>query len=155
MPHTLQVGDRAPAFILPTPAGPVTLAGFKGRKLVLFFYPKSGTPGCTREAREFAALAPRFHRTETDILGVSADPVQRLEAFQARHRLDLALGSDESHRVLQAYGVWTPKTLFGRKYMGIGRTTFLLDRGGRIARIWPKVRIDGHADEVLAAATAL
>jgi len=147
---------RAPAFRLPDATGStVALADFKGSKLVLFFYPKAGTSGCTREAQAFSALKGAFARAGTQILGVSADPVKALAAFRQKHSLSIALASDESHKMLAAYGVWARKTLYGRSYMGIVRTTFLVGRDGRIARIWHKVKVDGHAEEVLTAAKAL
>lgn len=152
----LEPGDRAPAFRLPDAAGAtVSLADFKGRKLVLYFYPKAATPGCTREAQAFSALKGAFARSGTDILGVSADPIKAQAAFRKRHRLAVALASDESHKTVAAYGVWAKKSLYGRTFMGIVRSTFLIGPDGRIARIWHKVKVDGHADEVLAAAKAL
>jgi len=152
----LEPGDRAPAFLLPDAAGAtVSLADFKGRKLVLYFYPKAATPGCTREAQAFSALKGAFARSGTDILGVSADPIKAQAAFRKKHHLAVALASDESQKMLAAYGVWAKKSLYGRTFMGIVRSTFLIGPDGRIARIWHKVKVDGHADEVLAAAKAL
>jgi peroxiredoxin Q/BCP len=149
----LSEGGKAPAFRLPADGGgKVSLAGFKGRKLVLYFYPKADTEGCTREAMDFSALAKAFAKTGTDILGVSADSVVRLDAFKRKYKLKIPLGSDESLQVLNAYGVWVEKSMYGRKFMGVARTTFLIGPTGRIARIWPKVRIPGHAEEVLEAA---
>ena len=150
---TLTEGDKAPPFTLPRDGGgKVSLAGFRGRKLVLYFYPKANTEGCTLEARDFSRLAGAFHKAGADILAVSADPVARLEAFKARQGLTIALASDEQHRVLAAYGVWAEKSMYGRRFMGIVRTTFLIDGKGRIARVWAKVKVPGHAKEVLAAA---
>lgn len=149
-------GDRAPAFSLPRDGGgKVSLAGFRGRKLVLFFFPKANTEGCTREAQDFSCLAATFSRNGTEILGVSADPVPRQEAFKKKHKLAVALASDETHETLAAYGVWAKKSMYGRTFMGIVRTTFLIDPRGRIARIWPRVKVPGHAEEVLAAARSL
>ena len=152
----LTEGSKAPAFNLKRDGGgEVSLADFKGRKLVLYFYPKADTEGCTREAQAFTALAKAFAKAGTEVLGVSADPVKKLDAFRKKYDLAVALGSDESLKMLEAYGVWAEKSMYGRKFMGIVRTTFLIGADGRIARIWPKVKVEGHADEVLAAARAL
>ncbi len=152
----LSEGDKAPVFSLPADGGgKVSLAGFKGRKLVLYFYPKADTEGCTREALAFSALAPRFAKAGTDILGLSADPVARLDAFKRKHKLKIPLASDEDLNVLKAYGVWGKKSMYGRTFMGITRATVLIGPDGRIARIWPKVRVEGHAQEVLEAAKEL
>jgi peroxiredoxin Q/BCP len=149
-------GIPAPHFCLPADGGgEVSLADFAGRKLVLYFYPKADTSGCTREAQAFSALKAKFAAAGAGILGVSADPVKKLEAFKAKHRLAIRLASDETHHVLKAYGVWGKKSMYGRTYMGITRATFLIGSDGRVARIWPKVKIEGHAEEVLAAAKAL
>jgi peroxiredoxin Q/BCP len=146
-------GARAPAFTLPRDGGgDVSLSDFRGRKLVLFFYPKASTPGCTREAQDFSALAKEFAAAATDILGVSADPVKAQDKFKAKYGLNIPLASDESHTMLESYGVWGQKTLYGRKFQGVFRTTFLVDTQGRINRIWRKVKVPGHAEEVLAAA---
>jgi peroxiredoxin Q/BCP len=152
----LGVGARAPAFKLPRDAGGnVSLQDFKGRKLVIYFYPKADTPGCTRESIEFSRLRSEFYKAGTDILGVSADPIAAQEKFKRKHGLGIALLSDETHKMLEAYGVWGKKSMYGKSFMGITRATFLIDRDGRVARIWPKVKVDGHAAEVLAAAMAL
>jgi thioredoxin-dependent peroxiredoxin len=150
------VGDKAPGFTLPRDGGStVSLADFKGRKLVIYFYPKANTPGCTRESIAFSALSADFAKASAAVLGVSADPVKAQDAFKAKHDLTIPLASDEKHGMLEAYGVWGPKSMYGRTFMGIVRMTFLIDREGRIARVWPKVKVDGHAEEVLAAAKAL
>jgi thioredoxin-dependent peroxiredoxin len=152
----LEVGDKAPAFTLPGDGGgDVALANFKGRKLVLYFYPRADTPGCTREAMDFSRLRADFKKAKTDILGVSADPVKAQDAFKKKHKLTIGLLSDETHKMLDAYGVWGKKSMYGKSFMGILRVTFLIDADGRIAHIWPKVKVDGHADEVLEAAKAL
>lgn len=149
-------GSPAPQFRLPRDGGgEVSLADFAGRKLVLYFYPKADTSGCTREAQDFSALKAEFTAAGADILGVSADPVKKLDAFKAKRQLAIPLASDETHHMLEAYGVWGEKSMYGRTYMGIARSTFLIGPDGRIARIWPKVKVDGHAAEVLAAAKAL
>ena len=152
----IAVGDKAPAFGLPGDGGRhVSLSDFKGRKLVLYFYPKADTPGCTVEAKDFSRLAPAFARVQTSILGVSADPIAKQDKFKAKHDLSIPLASDETHRMLEAYGVWAMKSFMGRKYLGILRNTYLIGADGRVARIWEKVKVAGHADEVLAAAQEL
>jgi peroxiredoxin Q/BCP len=152
----LSEGDKAPAFSLPADGGgTVSLATFKGAKLVLYFYPKADTEGCTKEAMDFSARAVAFTKAGTSILGVSADPVARLDAFKRKHKLKIPLGSDETLKVLNAYGVWVEKSMYGRTFMGVARTTLLIGPTGRIARIWPKVKVPGHAQEVLEAAKEL
>src|ERR1700759_2093344 len=156
MSGKLDPGSKAPAFKLPRDAGgTVSLADFKGQSLVLYFYPRADTPGCTLESKAFSDLSAAFAKAGAAILGVSADPVKAQDTFKAKHGLTIRLASDETHRMLLAYGVWGEKSMYGKKFMGITRTTFLIDRDGRIARIWPKVKVEGHADEVLAAAKEL
>jgi peroxiredoxin Q/BCP len=156
MSSELAEGDAAPAFTLATNGGgTVSLADFRGRPLVLYFYPRADTPGCTREAKEFSALETEFADAGVAVLGVSADPVNKLDAFTRKHGLTVPLASDESHRMLSDYGVWVEKSMYGRSFMGVERATFLIGPEGRIARIWPKVKVEGHADAVLAAARAL
>ena len=156
MTHELAAGDKAPAFTLARDGGAtVSLKDFKGRNLVLYFYPKADTPGCTKEAIAFSALRSAFAKAGTEILGVSADPVKAQDKFKAKHKLTIALGSDETKQMLEAYGAWGEKSMYGRKFMGVIRKTFLIDKSGRIAQVWPKVAVPGHADEVLAAAKAL
>lgn len=145
-------GSPAPDFRLPCDGREVSLADFRGRKFVVFFYPKADTPGCTSEAKDFSALQPAFTDAGTAILGVSADSPKRQAAFKAKHGLVIPLASDESHKMLTAYGVWGEKSMYGKTYMGITRATILIDPDGRVVRIWPKVKIPGHAKEVLAAA---
>jgi peroxiredoxin Q/BCP len=152
----LAEGAEAPAFTLPRDGGgEVRLADFKGRKLVLYFYPKADTPGCTLEAADFSRLAAAFRETGTDILGISADPVEKLEKFRDKHDLSIPLASDESHHMLMAYGVFAEKSMYGRSFMGIVRTTYLVGADGRIAKVWNNVRVQDHAEEVLRAAKAL
>jgi peroxiredoxin Q/BCP len=152
----IAVGGKAPNFRLPHDGGgEVSLADFKGRKLVIYFYPKADTPGCTVEAKDFSRLASAFGRAGASILGVSADPVLKQDKFKAKHDLTVMLGSDETHEMLNAYGVWAKKSLYGRTYMGILRNTYLIGPDGRIAHIWAKVKVAGHAEEVLAAAKEL
>jgi thioredoxin-dependent peroxiredoxin len=149
-------GARAPAFRLPRDGGSsVSLSDFAGKKLVVFFYPRADTPGCTKEAIDFTRLASAFAQNQTAIVGVSADPPKAQEAFRDKHRLTTPLISDEKHATLEAYGVWGEKSMYGKVFQGILRTTVLIDADGRIARIWRRVKVDGHADEVLAAARAL
>jgi peroxiredoxin Q/BCP len=156
MAETLVEGAVAPDFRLARDGGgAISLADFKNRKLVLFFYPKADTPGCTIEAKDFSRLSPAFAEAGIAVVGVSADPVKKQDAFKTKHRLATPLASDESHEMLQSYGVWGEKSMYGKTYMGIARTTVLIGADGRVARIWPKVKIAGHAEEVLAAATAL
>jgi thioredoxin-dependent peroxiredoxin len=156
MTATLAAGDKAPDFRLARDGGSmVALGDFKGKKLVLYFYPKADTSGCTAEAKDFTRLHKDFVKAGVAVVGVSADPVKKQDAFKAKHSLETPLASDESHEMLTAYGVWGEKSMYGRKYMGINRTTVLIGPDGRIARVWPKVKITGHAEEVLAAAKGL
>jgi peroxiredoxin Q/BCP len=152
----LSEGAKAPAFQLPRDGGnSVTLADYLGKKLVIFFYPRADTPGCTKEAIDFTRLSGAFADSQTAVLGVSADPLTAQEAFRDKHQLSIPLVSDEKHEMLQAYGVWGEKSMYGRTFLGILRTTVLIDSRGKIAKIWRNVKVDGHADEVLAAAQAL
>jgi peroxiredoxin Q/BCP len=156
MTANLAAGAKAPDFCLTRDdGGSVSLEDFKGKTLVLYFYPKADTPGCTIEAKDFSRLQPAFAKAGIAVVGVSADPVKKQDAFKTKHQLTTPLASDETHEMLEAYGVWAEKSMYGKKYMGINRTTVLIGGDGRIARIWPKVKIEGHADEVLAAAKAL
>ena len=156
MAAELEVGDKAPAFTLDRDGGEqVSLKDFKGKKLVIFFYPKANTPGCTRESIAFSRLKANFAKAGAAVIGVSADPVAAQDKFKAKHDLTVPLGSDPTHKMLKAYGAFGEKSLYGRKFMGVFRKTFLIDETGRIAQIWPKVAVDGHAEEVLAAAKAL
>jgi len=132
----------------------VALGDYAGRKLVLFFYPRADTPGCTREAIDFTRLATAFAANQTSVLGISADPVKAQESFRNKHQLSIPLASDETHAMLQAYGAWGEKSMYGRTFQGIIRTTVLVGADGRIVKVWRNVRVDGHADEVLAAAQA-
>ena len=149
-------GAKAPAFTLPRDGGgKVSLNEFKGRNLVLYFYPKADTPGCTKEAVAFSRLRAEFAKADTAVLGVSADPVPAQDKFKSKHKLTITLGSDETKKTLAAYGAWGEKSMYGRKFMGVIRKTFLIDAAGRVVRIWPKVSVPGHAEEVLSAARAL
>jgi len=153
---TPQQGQKAPDFTLPRDGGgTVSLADHKGRKLVLYFYPKADTPGCTTEAIDFTRLKRAFARADTDIVGVSADPVKAQDKFRDKHDLKIALASDEAKKMLTDYGVWGEKSMYGRKFMGVRRTTLLIGRDGCVARVWENVKVAGHAEEVLEAAKAL
>lgn len=152
----LNVGDEAPAFSLPGhDGGRIDLAALSGRKVVLFFYPKADTTACTQEAIDFTALAADFAAAGAAVVGISRDPVKALDRFATKRSLSVMLGSDEDGRVVEAYGVWVEKSMYGKSYMGIERTTVLIDTAGRVVRIWPKVKVKGHAAEVLEAARAL
>jgi peroxiredoxin Q/BCP len=149
-------GAKAPPFSLPRDGGgSVSLADHAGKKLVLFFYPRADTPGCTREAIDFTRLNSAFADEGAAVLGISADTVKAQESFRIKHQLSVPLISDEQHEMLEAYGAWGEKSMYGRNFMGIIRTTVLIGANGRIAKIWRNVRVDGHADEVLAAVRAL
>lgn len=151
----LQPGDMAPDFTLPGDGGAqIRLSDLRGGKVVLYFYPKADTSGCTKEAMAFNALRGAFAQAGAVVVGVSPDPTKALDKFKAKYELGFALAGDESHDMLEAYGVWVQKSMYGKSYMGVERTTFLIDAQGRIAKVWPKVKVDGHAEEVLAAAQA-
>ena len=149
----LAEGTKAPAFRLPRDGGnTVSLSDYAGKKLVLFFYPRADTPGCTREAIDFTRLASEFTESRTAVLGVSADPPKAQESFRDKHQLSVPLISDEQHGMLEAYGAWGEKSMYGRTFQGIIRTTVLIGADGRVLKVWRNVKVDGHADEVLAAA---
>jgi peroxiredoxin Q/BCP len=153
---SLQAGDAAPDFDLPADGGGrVRLADFKGRKLVLYFYPKDDTTGCTNEAKGFSEALAAFKAAGAAVVGVSPDSVARHDKFKAKYELTVALGADPEHAAIEAYGVWVEKTLYGRKYMGVDRSTFLIDAAGVVRKAWRKVKVPGHVAEVLAAAQAL
>jgi len=150
------VGAVAPDFDLPTDGGGrLRLSELRARKVVLYFYPADDTEGCTLEAVNFTALLPEFKRAGTTVVGVSPDSPKSHDRFKEKHALKLLLAADADHQVIERYGLWGEKTMFGRKYMGVERATFLIDRLGRIAQVWRKVRVKGHAEAVLAAAKAL
>jgi thioredoxin-dependent peroxiredoxin len=156
MTMTLTQGDKAPDFSLPRDGGgALDLKAFKGKKLVLYFYPKDDTSGCTAEAIDFNGLKGQFSKAGAEIVGVSPDPVKSHDKFRDKHKLGFALASDEAKTMLEAYGVWAEKSMYGRKYMGVERTTFLIAADGKIAQMWNKVKVPGHAAEVLKAAKAL
>ena len=152
----LEEGDKAPDFSLPgTGSEKQGLASYKDKKLALYFYPKDDTSGCTKEAIEFNELRDKFAKAGTAILGVSPDSEKSHDKFRAKYELKFPLASDETKSIVAAYGVWVEKSMYGRKYMGVERTTFLIGRDGRIAKVWRKVKVPGHAEEVLEAAKAL
>lgn len=148
----LKTGDLAPTFKRPADGGDeIDLAALRGQIVVLYLYPKDDTPGCTTEALDFTAAAPAFGEAGAIVIGMSKDSVKKHDNFKAKHGLQVRLVSDPDAEVIDAYGSWVLKKLYGREYMGIDRSTFLIDREGRIARIWHKVKVKGHVDEVLAA----
>lgn len=156
MSKFLAEGDKAPAFNLPADGGgKVALKDFAGRKLVLYFYPKDDTTGCTKEAIDFSTQLKAFEKAGASVVGVSKDSADKHDKFKKKHALKVALGADEAGQVVEAYGVWVEKSMYGRKYMGIERTTFLIDGKGVIRRIWRKVKVPSHAVDVLKAAKAL
>lgn len=153
---TLETGSTAPAFTLATNGGgSVKLADLKGRKVVVYFYPKDDTSGCTTEARDFTALIADFEKADTVVIGISRDSVAAHDKFVKKHELAVILAADEEGTTTEAYGVWVEKSMYGKKYMGIERATYLIDTRGKIARIWRKVKVSGHAAQVLEAAQAL
>lgn len=156
MSEPADIGDTLPDIALETPeGGAVRPSDFRGRKLVLFFYPKDDTPGCTVESKDFSDLLPEFEKAGTAVLGISKDPPAKHAKFAAKHDLAVPLATDGEEGLSDALGVWGEKQLYGRKFMGMHRTTYLVDAEGRIARIWRKVKVKGHAAEVLDAAKAL
>jgi len=147
---TLSVGDTAPAFTMPRDGGSeVSLSDFDGKYLVLYFYPKDNTPGCTTEGKEFTAAKANFAKLNAQIVGVSRDSVKKHDNFIAKQELDVILGADLDGEVTESYGVWVEKSMYGKQYMGIQRATFLIAPDGKIAHIWPKVRVKGHVEDVL------
>ena len=149
-------GQAAPAFDLPTDGdGRVTLDSLKGKSVVLYFYPKADTPGCTTEGLDFSALADQFAAANAVVIGVSRDTMKKLDRFKAKHDLKIILGSDEDGVACEAYGTWIMKKLYGREYMGVERATFLIDKDGIVRNVWHKVKVAGHVAEVAAALKAL
>src|SRR5579859_5640085 len=152
----LKPGDKAPNFRLATDGdGRIALADMKGHPFVLYFYPKDDTSGCTREAIDFSESLRKFEKLGVVVLGVSKDSAASHDKFKAKHKLKIALGSDPEIAAAKAYGVWVEKSMYGRKYMGMERSTFLIDKAGKVAKAWRKVSVTGHAAEVLAAAQGL
>jgi peroxiredoxin Q/BCP len=156
MAATARVGNKAPDFTLPADGGgTVKLSGLLGRKVVLYFYPKDDTPGCTKEACGFRDALPDFSKIDAEIIGVSKDSVARHDKFKAKYELPFTLVADEDGKACEAYGTWIEKSMYGRKYMGIDRATFLIDETGTLRAEWRKVKVGGHVEEVLVAAKAL
>ena len=149
-------GSKIPSFELPTDdGGTIAPADLAGQPAVIYFYPKDDTPGCTTEAKDFTRLAPQFEAAGVAIVGISPDSLKRHQKFREKHDLGIRLAADEDHAVAEKFGVWVEKSMYGRKYMGIDRSTFLVDAKGRIVEVWRKVKVPGHAEEVLAAAQKL
>jgi thioredoxin-dependent peroxiredoxin len=152
----LEDGNKAPNFEMPGADGkPIKLSAFKGHITVLYFYPKDDTPGCTAEAKDFSCMADEFKAAGADVIGISPDGVESHKKFIKKHDLGIKLASDEERAAATAYGVWVEKSMYGKKYMGVERSTFLIDKSGKIAKSWRKVKVPGHAAEVLAAVKSL
>jgi peroxiredoxin Q/BCP len=147
-------GDQAPAMNVNTSDGSSVNLGAPGQPVVLYFYPKDDTSGCTREAQDFTALARDFRNAGVKVIGISRDPMKSHEKFIGKYSLEVPLVSDEDGRISDAFGTWVEKSMYGRKYMGMERSTYLIDASGRILKAWRKVKVPGHAQEVLKAATA-
>ncbi len=148
----LKIGDTAPDFSLPTDGdGEITLSKLKGQKIVIYFYPKDDTPGCTKESCGFNAALNSFKSLNTAVIGISKCSVKKHDKFKAKYDLNFPLASDENSDVCERFGVWTEKSMYGKTYMGIERSTFLIDENGKIARIWRKVKVPGHVEEVQSA----
>lgn len=153
---TLVAGDPAPDFTMPATGGrTVSLAAMKGKPFALYFYPKADTPGCTKEACAFQEALPQLGHIGVEVIGVSPDKMKPIEKFAEKFSLSFPLASDETKQVAEAYGVWVEKSMYGRTYMGMERSTFLVGADGRLARVWPKVKVEGHAAEVMEAARHL
>ena len=153
---SLEAGDKAPSFNLPTDGGgTISLKDLKGKTVILYFYPKDDTSGCTAEACAFRDVLPDFSKAKAKVVGVSKDPVKKHDKFKEKYDLTFPLASDEEGAVCESYGAWVEKSMYGRKYMGIDRSTFLIDGKGVIRAIWRKVKVPGHVDEVLKAAQEL
>jgi peroxiredoxin Q/BCP len=156
MTKAIDTGDMAPDFELPTDGdGQFKLSAHRGHPVIVFFYPKDDTSGCTIEAIDFTAMKPDFDAIDAQIVGMSPDNPASHDKFKAKHKLAVTLASDEDKGVLEAYGVWREKSMYGRKYMGVERSTFLIDSRGRVAQAWRKVKVPGHVSEVLAAARGI
>lgn len=152
----LETGQPAPQFTLPRDGGSIlTLSDFAGKPVVLYFYPKDDTTGCTAQAIDFTQLKPQFEKAGAVVIGVSPDSAKKHDKFKAKYQIGIDLVADEERKALEAYGVWAEKSMYGRKYMGVERSTFLIGSDGKIARIWRKVKVPGHAAEVLEAVKAL
>ena len=145
----LNIGDMAPAFTIPTDTGEFSLAEHSGKNIVVFFFPKADTSGCTKEAIAFSGLSAEFEAANAVVLGISKDTPQKQAKFREKHQLDCLLGADHETDICETFGVWKEKSMYGRKYMGIQRATFLIGANGTLTHIWPKVKIPGHAEDVL------
>jgi peroxiredoxin Q/BCP len=152
---TIDVGSQAPAFDLETDTGRVSLEALKGKTVVLYFYPKDDTPGCTNEGKDFSALLPEFHEAGAVVIGASKDSVKAHAKFRAKYELKVELASDSEGKTIEAYGSWVEKSLYGRQYMGIDRSTFVIDGAGVVRAMWRKVKVAGHAEAVLQAVRSL
>jgi len=151
MANPLQAGDKAPNFSMPSTEGDISLKDFEGSYLVLYFYPRDNTPGCTTEAKDFTALVDEFGARNAKIVGVSRDSMTKHENFKAKQDLKVILASDEDGKTTESYGTWVEKNMYGKTHMGVARETFLIDPTGKIIKLWKKVRVKGHAQEVLEA----
>ena len=151
MANPLQAGDKAPYFSMPSTEGDISLKDFEGSYLVLYFYPRDNTPGCTTEAKDFTALVDEFGARNAKIVGVSRDSMTKHENFKAKQDLKVILASDEDGKTTESYGTWVEKNMYGKTHMGVARETFLIDPTGKIIKLWKKVRVKGHAQEVLEA----
>ncbi|HBQ47524.1 peroxiredoxin [Hyphomonas atlantica] len=151
MANPLQAGDKAPNFSMPSTEGDISLKDFEGSYLVLYFYPRDNTPGCTTEAKDFTALVDEFGARNAKIVGVSRDSMTKHENFKAKQDLRVILASDEDGKTTESYGTWVEKNMYGKTHMGVARETFLIDPTGKIIKLWKKVRVKGHAQEVLEA----
>jgi len=153
---SVDAGDKAPPFTLPTDGGgKISLKDLKGQIVVLYFYPKDDTPGCTKEACAFRDALPDFSKVKTAVVGISRDPVKKHDKFKEKYELNFPLAADEDGKTCEAYGTWVEKSMYGRKYMGIDRSTFLIDGKGVVRQVWRKVKVPGHVDEVLKAVQEL
>jgi len=151
----LEIGTKAPSFTLPTDTGSFSLADQNGKKMVVFFFPRADTSGCTKEAIAFSELLDQFTATNCGVIGISKDTAAKQAKFRAKHGLTCLLGADDETDVCEQFGVWLEKSMYGKSYMGIQRATFVIDESGNIAAVWPKVKVPGHAEEVLACVEGL
>ena len=151
----LEIGTKAPSFTLPTDTGSFSLADQNGKKMVVFFFPRADTSGCTKEAIAFSELLEQFTTANCGVIGISKDTAAKQAKFRAKHGLTCLLGADDETDVCEQFGVWLEKSMYGKSYMGIQRATFVIDEAGNIAAVWPKVKVPGHAEEVLACVEGL
>jgi peroxiredoxin Q/BCP len=151
----LEIGTKAPSFTLPTDTGSFSLADQNGKKMVVFFFPRADTSGCTKEAIAFSELLEQFTAANCGVIGISKDTAAKQAKFRAKHGLTCLLGADDETDVCEQFGVWLEKSMYGKSYMGIQRATFVIDEAGKIAAVWPKVKVPGHAEEVLACVEGL